>query len=521
MLRADARRSALLGCGRVSLLWLVIVAAVYPFGHYHSNEYDRLPHARQFVEPDWLGQDWYLNRPGNPYQVFEAFLGPLVKGLGFQQGALVGRLVVYGCVALALNVFFSTLRLSYAWGLWAAFVFFRHQSLVAGEWIAGAVEAKTVAYALALMGMSCLARQRYRWGWGLTGAAMSLHILVGGYAVFCALAAHLLMTLKEKEQCWQGLRATGWVLLGAGFGLIHLLQRLALGTSTNSQRAGLIYVICRNPHHLLPLAWQKSLWAVTLLAATALFVWPLWKGRSRITKWVATYALASIVLFVFGLCLYALRLIPWLKYYWFRFGDVMVPLLGLSLLALGLQHWLHGRLRRGASPKATRHTRIRVGLIVLAVIVMTITLWQIWMPQAYTPPALAELNADIDPMLFWIRDHTEPNAVVLADPLLWDFYLKAQRAMFVSLKHVPNLDDDILAWFERLKLCNSGKVPEKPNEQTIIDLHHNFYQLTEQEINNIAQSYGLTYYLGRARQDCDLPVIHQAGQYVLYRIGLN
>ncbi len=512
-------KSTLLSLSRVVLLWLVIVAAVYPFGRYHSNEYDRLPHARQSWDPDWLDQDWYLNRPGNPYQIFEAFLGPLVGVLGFNKGALVGRLVVYATVALALNVFFGTLRLAYAWGLLVAFVFFRHQSLVAGEWIAGAVEAKTVAYALALLGAAYLIQRRHARGWLCTGAAMSLHMLVGGYAGFCALGTQVLMNRREQRPWWSDLQYSAWLLLSGGFGLLHIVQRLAVGPSANSQRAGLIYVICRNPHHLLPLAWQKWLWILVLILATVLFVRTLRHSKVRAQGWMAAYALASVLLFVFGLLLFALRLIPLLKYYWFRFGDVMVPLIGLCLVALWMQRGLHRWLYRSDTGKDARHLRIRASLAFGAVAIITVSLYQIQVPRPNNPVPLSDLNAGIDPMLTWICNHTEPDAVVLADPLLWDFYLKAQRAMFVSLKHVPNLDEDILAWFERLKLCNSGRVPDKPSQQALVDLHHNFYRLTDEEIRSLAREFGLDYYLGAIRNDSDLQIIHCEGDYVLYRLA--
>lgn len=509
---------------QTAILWLIITAAVFPFGRFHTNELDRLPHALQSYNPNWLPHDWYLNLRANPYQVFDALLGPLVSAFGFHLGVVVGRLCVYLLLAVALGHLMCSLKLWTTLGLAAAFVFFLHQSLVAGEWIAGGVEAKTIAYACVLLSLSYALRQQLKLTCIFAGLAISLHLLVGGFSLFCLILAGL-REYRFPRKDWLSLRpALGWLFLTGSFGWWHLCQRLLLRDDADRLFAGLVYVVGRNPHHLLPAAWAPGFWWAYLAMALLVFLVLAWRGPSARNRFLLTYGAGSILLFGFGLLLFACRLIPFLKYYWFRLADVMVPFLSLLLLVLGVQHtliYLHPYTVRFVK-SGRMHLLIKGLASVIIIAMLAVSAWQIKVPSLRPDgPPLKLLNRHAKPMLTWIAEHTPRESVFLVDPLLWDFYIVARRAMFVSAKHVPHLDSDILEWFERMLLCNGGKQPDHMDIRALLQLHRNFYRLEPSFLRDLAQRYGIHYYLGKSAHPLPFPSIHSVAGYTLYHIDIN
>ncbi|NER06048.1 MAG: hypothetical protein F6K17_27405, partial [Okeania sp. SIO3C4] len=73
-----------------------------------SNEVDVLPLARQFTNPDWIPQDWYLNQPPGYRLLFQLIFGTILNLLGFVWGSIVGRIVIYSLVSYG----FATMSLS-------------------------------------------------------------------------------------------------------------------------------------------------------------------------------------------------------------------------------------------------------------------------------------------------------------------------------------------------------------------------------------------------------------------------
>ena len=94
---------------QVLLIWLVIVTIKLPvFSRgYIENEVDVLPSAKHAVEHNWLPNDWYLSLDSGYRHLFNTIFGPIISWLGFKYGALIGRLLIYFFLAVALHMFFS------------------------------------------------------------------------------------------------------------------------------------------------------------------------------------------------------------------------------------------------------------------------------------------------------------------------------------------------------------------------------------------------------------------------------
>lgn len=489
--------------GEILALWLLITATNFSFV-YQPNESDTLPFARQAAEPEWLPNDWFLNLDLGYRQLFDFGFGPVVSWLGFARAAYLGRLGLYLLLAITGRVFFQTLGLAWPYR-WLVFVLFlNNQSLIAGEWMVGGVETKSLSYSLVLMAFSFFVQRRYRPGAVCAGAAISFHPLVGTYACFCLAAAVGLN--KEWRADWRLMLAQWWLWGLAGLaGLIIIGQQL--GNLGNSP-AGAIYVLFRNPHHTWPAAWPGYPWLLGGVGvALALFGGFHLSGRSPVVRFTAAYTLGSLGLFLVGLAIFALGQVEWLKYYWFRFADVIVPFMGGSLLVGQGAEW--GPVARlGAAGRKWLHLAI-IGLIVINIGYHLYQLGQEFKQQE-SSHTIATLE--------WIAKNTPPEATFLVDPTMSNFYLYAQRAMFVSWKHIPYRNEDILEWYERIKLANGNRSPAGQGFAALVELQDNFYHLDPAQIQAISGRYAIDYYLGNISQDLPFEPVYQNGHFVLYRL---
>ncbi|MBC8490602.1 MAG: hypothetical protein H8D45_31690, partial [Bacteroidetes bacterium] len=256
--------------GKIGVIWLLIVAKVFTFSN-TVNEIDVLPSAKQFVAPNWLSNDWYLNLDIGYRHVFNSILGTIVSWQGFQYGSYVARLLVYLLLAIAIYILFRTLCLKFSFGLLILLLFLGNQSLIAGEWIVGGVDTKTISYAFAILSFSFFLRKRYLLGFAFAGAATSFHILVGIYALFCILVATLLN--KTWRLDWRRYIYNSWTFFITGFwGLQAIVKQLLADSKVDAAKAWAIYVNFRVPHHVLPSSWNGYLWIAKLTLATALFL---------------------------------------------------------------------------------------------------------------------------------------------------------------------------------------------------------------------------------------------------------
>lgn len=499
--------------GWIAVLWLVITANTFALG-FLSNEVDSLPSARQAVDPGWLPNDWYLNLDIGYRQPFNLVAGTLVARLGFLQGAYVGRVWVYLLVASALAALCRALRLRLWLALLVLVVFLFDQSLVAGEWIVGGVDTKSIAYAFVLLALAGFLQQRYFLGFACAGAALSFHVLVGLYALFCAVVALLLLPTWRRD--WRKLLSRGWIFFVTGaYGLLEVARQLAPQPGSDTAAAWQIYVQLRVPHHVLPSAWPGRLWIVKLALATGLFLAVLLASRSQKMRFVAAYALASVALFLAGLGIYAAGQTALLRFYWFRFADVMAPLLALVLLAKLVDDFLAGRLaapRLSPDRQAWLRTVIsRSGPLLTAAAVLLVTLNAL---QAHLArPTLSDSDASVQPALAWIAANTAQDAVFLADPSLEDFYVSAQRALFVSFKHSPQSPAELLEWYERIQLAHRGPQTGPAAEA---EASAAFYAMDADEIRQVAATYGVSHYLGRPEQALPFERIFNTPEFTVY-----
>ncbi len=510
----------------IFLLLLVIVAMKFSFRGLILNEVDALPNARQFVEPNWLLNDWYLNLDISYRYLFNTIFGPIVSFFGFTYGALISRFLIYSLLALAFHFFFRTIQLRFPLMLLVVYYFLNHQSLVSGEWIFQGAETKCVAYALVILSLSAFILKDYVYGFALAGAAMSFHVLVGLYAMFC-IACALLLNLESYWQDWRIIIKRSWLFLATGvFGLYAIVSNLLSHGNTDIIRDSEIYVFYRVPHHLLPAAWEGHRWILNLALGTCFFLAIYLISRSRIYRFISAYAMSSVVLFMIGFAIYKLGYFYLLKYYWFRFPDVILPFMGIVLVALVLNDLANGHLPfrlfyriPWSRVQPMLSTGVSVLLILLAAGIVLKSGWQLQEKLRHSISQASSENRKEIFMLEWIKDYTPRDAVFLVDPSMRNFYINAQRAVFVSFKHAPQSEGDIMEWYKRIKLANGNREPKKMGRKSISELKDNFYNLDEDIIKEIAEQYGITYYLGLSEKPLTFEPVHSVNGYTLYKIG--
>ena len=278
----------------------------------------------------------------------------------------------------------------------------------------------------------------------------------------------------------------------------------------------------RVPHHVLPAVWHGNLWIGILVLATALFLYAYFLGKSNATRFVAAYALGSVLLFLLGLMIYRWGEMSLLRYYWFRFPDVMIPFMGAVLITVFLNDISRGRFIIHALPQKFQPAIqiimrcVAPIIVILATIVFIFySLYQIQSDKFFQQHS----EGSMLPALEWISENTPKQAIFLVDPTASYFYIYAQRAMLVSFKHSPQSAADILEWYERIKLSNGNLSPDKSGFNSYEELRTNFYHLNEDQIRQIANSYGISYYLGLPHQKLTFERVYSDSHFTVYKVN--
>ncbi|NJO94339.1 MAG: hypothetical protein HC820_08355 [Hydrococcus sp. RM1_1_31] len=156
-----------------------------------NNEVDVLPLSKQYVFPNWIPGDWYLNQLPGYRLIFQTIFGNLIGSFGFLATSIIGRLFCYSLVATGIVLLGRKLALTLPSLLVAVGLFVyirRYQGVVAREWLIEGLETKAIAYGLVLLSLYFMLCGRYSLTIVLLlGLATSFHVLVGGWTFLTVL----------------------------------------------------------------------------------------------------------------------------------------------------------------------------------------------------------------------------------------------------------------------------------------------------------------------------------------------
>jgi multisubunit Na+/H+ antiporter MnhE subunit len=491
------------------------------------NEVDVLPRAKQFVDPNWIPDDWYLNQPPGYRWLFDLTIGRLIHTAGFLTASIAGRLWCYSVLSLGLVLIARSLGLKLPLLLLAiALLLYTplSQGVIAHEWIFGGLEAKSVAYGFVLLAIWLLLRRRFRWMALLLGLATSFHVLVGGWTFLVAVAWLIVNRDRYLKSIWH-LATLGLIYLAASaFAIPAVLQQLLTPAPASLVPPSFIYVFLRLPHHLNPLSWPTGGFIKLLIYLMVLVVSiriltqqqteePSECDQARIRLF--EFTLLSLVPFTLGLAI-----APFdsqgslLQFYPFRLGDVMLPLATCLLLSCALQ-------QRAGIRRQLMLSLICTGLLSLACSIQAVTLQK----QIGVLSQFPEVDADFKALCDWVRTQTPADATVVSPPVQFvEFSWLAERPTIAKYKLLPQNKTAVLSWYERLSDLSGGPFPQPKqfrsrNRREAIEhtLTQGYRQLTTTKAVALMTNYNAPYLMTEVDHHLHLPIAYQNQRYRLYK----
>ena len=125
---------------------------------------------------------------------------------------------------------------------------------------------------------------------------------------------------------------------------------------------------------------------------------------------------------------------------------------------------------------------------------------------------MLERTADDLKMAEWVKKYTSKNEVFIVVPSSSFFYINYERPIFVSWKNAPQSADDMVEWYNRLKLLNKGE-----DFQEIGQVLSSYYKLTEKDIKAILNDYKeIVYFLTLKSVKLDFPLAYESSKHSLY-----
>jgi len=311
------------------------------------NETHYIGKAINYWQPDWIQGDPFLESR-DAHWTFYLVFGWLTFFCSPTGMAWIGRIVAWGLLA------WSWQRLSYALipVRWVAIptalalAYYIESFNMAGEWLIGGIEGKSLAYPFVFFALEAILRRRWNRAGIFLGIACAFHILVGGWATLIAGVLFLVSgDWRKTSPLPFGERRFRFPYIGiivggltALCGLIPVLM-LDAGVSTEITReAHRIYVFERLPHHLVPYSAdvQGSMRTAFMLRfALLIVIWILLcrnLGGGRRQQMFNGFIWGTLGLAAIGMILaYSLSgnkelLASLLRFYWFRLSDVAIPM---------------------------------------------------------------------------------------------------------------------------------------------------------------------------------------------------
>ncbi len=436
------------------------------------NESHYLIKAKHYWNPDWCHDDLFL-QSANAHQVFFLVAGWPTLFLSLPWYAWLGRICVWLFAAVAW------VRVNRALGIGqfispfsaALFVLLNLRFNLAGEWVMGGFEAKSIAYVLVIWSTDCFIRGRMRWFWPMLGLAVAFHPVIGFWALICFLFSQLVYrklqrkTTRGSSGNWAAFFPIHSVAVTVLLMLVGCLPPWLANFGTSLEvvhQANQIQVHQRLAHHLVFAGFPTT--AVARFAVAVCIWWTLmrllpWDIGFRRLQW---FVIGSLLISFAGLLLSAIAesgssgtylADSLLRFYWFRFSDFAVPFclaLMVGKLATGLI--------RSPDPRRRRMTVACAALLVIA----TGLFIQQRHHDSRAPADVAALPNYPDDAkrtletaenwqkaCNWIRENTPKDAVFITPLSQQTFKWYAHRAEAVCWKDIPQDAQGIVQWHRR------------------------------------------------------------------------
>jgi hypothetical protein len=470
------------------------------------NEAHYLAKAKHYWNPQWCAGDLFLES-ADAHTVFYWTLGWLTLFVPLPAVAWIVRFICWTGIAWAWQ------RLSYAviprrWmsllsaALVVAFLDLGH---LAGEWLVGGAEAKGLAYLFVFCGLRSAVLSRWGPMWAWFGAASAFHVIVGGWSVLVGGFAWLI----ARDERPTLLSQLPWLALGLLLALPGLIPAVLLSGGVDAETAKLaehIYVVGRLPHHLVFTQFAPQRYACFGLVLFAWFVasWQMqgerqWWRLNRLAIGALVVAALGIVLNV-AWCFGWEGAVWWLRFYWFRLSDVLVPASLALAMAVLLQRWTLQR-RKGAP-----YAWATVCVFCVGFVLLEFTQHQRdFRPRADVQSRPASRRAWLRYeqwrlMCLWITENTKPEDCFLTPRDQQTFKWYTGRSEVVCWKDIPQDAASIVKWWQLRESIYTPRV--------VVD---GLGAWTDDELLAIAREHGATHILvdrSRTKRRLRFPLVH-------------
>ena len=471
------------------------------------NEMDVIPYGRAFYNEDWLKNDWYLSLK-TPYRfLFSYPIGFFYDNFGFLKTIYVGRIISYILIAISATKLVNTISFnkSFIYYLLALAVFFYYFSLGlgAGEWIVGGLDTKVFAYGFTLLSISYFIKNDIKKWLLFSGLTLSFHILIGFYNLLSFLPLILVLRKNDHTYVNQIIKYLPFFIISGSIGIYGIIDLLINTTNSISNIGWDIYVNIRVPHHTIPSLFSKKIWVFFILFSTT-NIYILLKTNIERLKLLSIYALSTVGISLAGLSVflfYGNSII--LRYYFFRFSDVILPLLTI----ISISYFISEKIK--ATSDKIKNISYYSTIIAISVFLI-FSIKQIY-SEVKTISSVELYDLD---MIAWVKNNTSTDDIFIVNPNSNMFYINYERPIFVSWKHSPQNNDDIIEWYNRLKLLNGGI-----DFTTQSEVKSNYKNLTRNQVLEIQQSYkNLIYILVAKPKTLNFPIKHKTLNNTLYEI---
>lgn len=478
------------------------------------NESHYWTKAKSFWDPTYCPEDLFL-QSADAHLVFYLTLGQLTRWFALGQSVWIARWIIWAAMSLGWTYLSRTFCRGFGISILTAglLVVLTRWFHLAGEWVVGGAEAKGLAFACIFVSMALATQRNWKWAWIWGGAASAFHVLVGGWIVLSMLVVWLLDSVAQRKASLAPLHKQvfgqlTWLFAGALISLLGLLPALALSYGLDPEIANQgakIYAIDRISHHM-------AIWALNpfqlLSFSTLLIAWLFLRGPviasadrqqelmqsldlpdaavdSQGTetglgsiKILIRLASMSLVIAGCGIVLGVLILqsqfqwnqgIRWLRFYWFRTSDLMIP---LTVAILPFYWFYHSHARRHSlpnrqpnGPKAFAWGPAVCLTTCLLICVEAANYWyrfdvdsrpiadRLSLPTDENSERTEDIFLNWQKACLWISNNTPTDAMFLTPKNQQTFKWYAGRSEVVCWKDVPQDCKSLIEWRNRVEEC--------------------------------------------------------------------
>jgi hypothetical protein len=250
-----------------------------------------------------------------------------------------------------------------------------------------------------------------------------------------------------------------------------------------------LYVRLRHPHHYDPSSWPAWLWCSFLLPIPLAVAWWLRVRRrdrdNEAVQYAARITLLFVVVLIVPLICAGVTYVsePLIQASLFRFSVIlkMLTCVGAALLICEIaaryrwEQWIVA-------------ASVAVGIMLIARCLNTGPYLGLYSVSYEDPQYLAACD--------WIRGHTPVDSVFIVPPNEQEFRLRAQRAIVINFKGVPQLSGELPEWRDRLTavldLPDLSSLPH-PFAATLTAMRNRYREVDPRHLAATAKIYGARY----------------------------